>query len=62
VMASSLMTAVRFIAAAVVGYGVAYMWSTIRVEDDITILAGVGIGTTLMTFVLLYMFGKGSGS
>ncbi len=58
----AIMNAIRFIAALLIGTGVVYMWITVRGETDNMILAGVGIGTTLISYVLLYMLGKGGGS
>lgn len=60
-MASPLMNALRLIAAAIMGYAVAYMWLSIRPEDDITVVAGVGVVSAIIIYILLYMFGKGGG-
>ncbi len=59
--AKTVMNVLRFIAAVIIGGGVAYMWMTIRNETDTTLLAGIGVASTFISFVLLYMFGKGGG-
>ncbi len=58
----TLMNVLRFIAAVVIGIGVAYMWMTIRNEADINLLAGIGVASTLISFLLLYLLGKGGSS
>lgn len=60
-MSKTVVNVLKFIAAAVVGYGIAYGWMIMRNETDLTILGGVGIATTVITFALLYMFGKAGG-
>ncbi len=58
----TILNLLRLIAAAVVGYGIAYMWMSIRAEEDIMLLAGIGMVSGVLTYALLYMFGKGGGS
>ncbi|MDD5337229.1 MAG: hypothetical protein PHS02_01985 [Candidatus ainarchaeum sp.] len=61
-MPKKLLNALRFIAAAIAGYAVYYMWSSIRVDDDWTISVGVGLITVVIAFLLLFFMGKGGGS
>ncbi len=61
-MAHPVMTALRLVAAVAIGGAVTYFWMTMREETDMMLLAGVGIVTTLVSYSLLYMWGKGGGS
>lgn len=60
-MSKKVMNALRLIAGAIIGYVIFYVWSTIRVEDEITIPIGVGIASGLITFLFLFFTGKGGG-
>ena len=57
-MSSGLMSAVKLLISIVVGGGLAYFWSTLRPEDTIEVLAGVGVVTALAAFTSLYFMGK----
>ncbi len=61
-MANTIMNILRFVAAIIIGGGIAYFWMTIRNETDTMLLTGVGIISTLISYALLYMFGKGGGN
>lgn len=61
-MANPIMNALRFIVAVAFGIGLAYFWMTTRNEADYVLLGGIGVVTTVITYTLLYMFGKGGGS
>lgn len=61
-MSKRVMNALRLIAAVVIGYAIFYAWTTIRVEDDILLPAGVGITAGLIAFLFLYFTGRGGGS
>ena len=61
-MSKKVLNALRFIAAAIAGYAVYYMWSSIRMEDDWTIAVGVGLVSMVIAFLLLFFMGKGGGS
>ena len=56
---SGAMDAVRAIVAIAVGVGIGYFWSTTRPQDDISIVAGVGLVSFVILFFLLKQLGKG---
>ncbi|MEW6528874.1 MAG: hypothetical protein AB1391_03225 [Candidatus Micrarchaeota archaeon] len=60
-MASTIMNILRFIVALLIGAGITYFWMIIRTETDINLLAGIGIASTLISYALLYVFGKSGG-
>jgi hypothetical protein len=58
-VAKTLINALRAIAGLVAGYGIYYMWMSVRPEDDIFLAIGVGVVTAILVFVLLFLMGKG---
>ena len=60
-MAKTLINALRAIAGIVAGYGVFYMWTSVRPGDDFLLTIGVGVVTAVLVFALLYLMGKGGG-
>jgi hypothetical protein len=51
----------RFIAAILIGAGLAYFWYISYPDIDFTIIVGVFIGTTAISAILLHFIGRGSG-
>lgn len=73
-MSKTILNAIRFIAAALFGAAIVYIWSSqygerelifgnvLIMAGDPMLLAGIGITATLVSYFLLYMFGKGGGN
>lgn len=59
-MSGELIKFMRVIAGLIVGFLIAYAWKEIRGEEDILLLAGIGIFSAIMVFALLHLTGKGS--
>lgn len=57
-MSSGLINAVKLILSIVIGGALAYFWSTLRPEDSIEILAGVGAVGAIAAFTSFYFMGK----
>lgn len=60
-MASGLVKVLAAILALGFGVGMAYFWSTLRPEDELLTLIGVGAVTAIASFACMYFLTKGSG-
>ncbi|HIH22876.1 TPA: hypothetical protein HA238_04060 [Candidatus Micrarchaeota archaeon] len=61
-MSKTFIRVVLFIIAIVFGVGMFYFWESLRPDDEFMTKVGVGIVTTLASFVAMFFLTKGSGS
>ena len=56
-----LVNVLKALIAIAIGVGLAYFWSTLRPDETIEILVGVGAVGAIAAFTSLYFMGKGQG-